>query len=65
MKDLCEIKKVSSTEENFWERDILYVLNNNGFHCYLKEMKDFLFQFKGMDNKFKNLLLTILFVIFM
>ena len=62
MKDLCKINKVSSTEENFWKRDIHYVLNNNGFRCYLNEMKDFLFQFKGMDNNFKNLLLTILFL---
>ena len=62
MKDLCKINKVSSTEENFRERDIHYVLNNNGFRCYLNEMKDFLFQFKGMDNNFKNLLLTILFL---
>ena len=64
MKDLCEIKKVSSTEENFWERDIHYVLNNNGLRFCLNEMKDFLFKFRGMDNNFKNLLLTILFVIF-
>ena len=44
MKDLCEIKKIISTEENFWERDIHYVLNNNGLRFYLNEMKDFLFQ---------------------
>ena len=44
MKDLCEIKKIISTEENFWERDIHYVLNNNGLRFYINEMKDFLFQ---------------------
>ena len=43
MKDLCEIEKISSTGENFQERDIHYVLNNNGLRFYLNEMKNFLF----------------------
>lgn len=44
MKDLREIKTISSTEENIWEHDIHYVLINNGLRYYLNEMTDFLFQ---------------------
>ena len=44
MKDLREIKTISSTEENIWERDIHYVLINNGLRCYLNEMAGILFQ---------------------
>lgn len=44
MKDLREIKTISSTEENIWERDIHYVLINNGLRSYLNEMADILFQ---------------------
>ena len=39
-----EIKKVTACEDNFWERDIHYVIKNNGIHTYFNEMKIFLFQ---------------------
>ena len=40
----CEIKKVTACEDNFWERDIHYVIRNNGIHTYFNEMKNFSFQ---------------------
>ena len=39
-----EIKKVTACEDNFWERDIHYVIKNNGLHTYFNEMKNFSFQ---------------------
>ena len=39
-----EIKKVTACEDNFWERDIHYVIKNNGIHTYFNEMKSFSFQ---------------------
>ena len=39
-----EIKKVTACEDNFWERDIHYVIKNNGIHTYFNEMKNFSFQ---------------------
>ena len=39
-----EIKKVTACEDNFWERDIHYVIKNNGIHNYFNEMKKILFQ---------------------
>ena len=44
MVAVCEIKKVTACEDNFWERDIHYVIKNNGIHTYFNEMKYFLFQ---------------------
>ena len=38
-----EIKKVTACEDNFWERDIHYVIKNNGIHTCFNEMKNFLF----------------------
>ena len=44
MVAVFEIKKVTACEDNFWERDIHYVIKNNGIHTYFNEMKIFLFQ---------------------
>ena len=44
MTGVCEIKKVTACEENIWERDIRYVIKNDGTHNYFNEMKNFLFQ---------------------
>ena len=44
MVAVFEIKKVTACEDNFWERDIHYVIKNNGIHTYFNEMKNFLFQ---------------------
>ena len=44
MVAVFEIKKVTACEDNFWERDIHYVIKNNGVHTYFSEMKNFSFQ---------------------
>ena len=40
---VCEIKKVTTCEDNFWKCDIHYVIKNNGIHTCFNEMKNFLF----------------------
>ena len=40
MVAVCEIKKVKACEDNFWGRDIHYVMKNNGIHTYFNEMKN-------------------------
>ena len=49
----CEIKKVTACEDNFWERDIHYVIKNNGIHTYFNEMKSFSFQLQRHECKFR------------
>ena len=44
MVAVCEIKKVTASEGNFWEHDIHYVIKNNGIHTYFNEKKKNLFQ---------------------
>ena len=44
MVAVCEIKKVTACEDNFWEHDIHYVIKFNGIHTYFNETKKFLFQ---------------------
>ena len=51
MTAVCEIKKVTMCKENFWERDIHYVIKNDGIHTYFKEMKNFLFQLHSSTKK--------------
>ena len=43
MVAVCKIKKVTARKDNFLERDINYVIKNNGIHTYFNEMKIFLF----------------------
>ena len=52
MVAVCEIKKVTAWEDNFWERDVNYVIKNNGIHTYFNEMKKVLFQLQGYECKF-------------
>ena len=52
---VCEIKKVTACEENLWERDIHYVVKNDGIHTYFKEMKHFLFQLWMLYVNLRNL----------
>ena len=52
MVAVCEIKKVTACEDNFWEHDIHYMIKNNGIHTYFNEMKIFLFQLQGHECKF-------------
>ena len=44
MVAVCEIKKVTACEDNFWECDIHYMIKKNDIHTYFNEMKKFLFQ---------------------
>ena len=44
MVPVCQIKKVTIYEDNFWERDIHYVIKGNGINTYFNEMKNVLFQ---------------------
>ena len=44
MVAVCEIKKVTTSEGIFWERDIHCVIKNNGIHTYFNKTKNFLFQ---------------------
>ena len=44
MVAVCEVKKVTACEDNFWERDIHYVIKNNGIYTHFSEMKKFFFQ---------------------
>ena len=57
---VCEIKKVTTCEDNFWERDIHYVIKNNGIHTCFNEMKIFYFHYRIMNV---NLVLSILFLV--
>ena len=59
MTGVCEIKKVTACEENIWERDIRYVIKNDGIHNYFNEMKKFLFQLQMLCVNLRNLVLTI------
>ena len=59
MTAVCEIKKVTACEENFWELDIHYVIKNDGIHTYFNEMKNFLFQLYMLYGN----ILTILFLV--
>ena len=43
MVAVCKIKKVTACKDNFLERDIHYVIKNNGMHTSFNEMKTFLF----------------------
>ena len=49
----CEIKKVTACEDNFWDRDIHYVIKNNGIHTYFNEIKKNFFQLQGLECKFR------------
>ena len=44
MKEVCKIKKVVAREENFWEREIYYIIRSDGVYTFINEIKDFLFQ---------------------
>ena len=52
MVAVCEIKKVATCEDNFWECDIYYVIKNNSIHTYFNEMKNVLLQLQGHECKF-------------
>ena len=39
-----KLKKVTACEDILWERDIHYLIKNNGIHTYFKKIKNFLFQ---------------------
>ena len=43
LKVCCEGKKTCAFEENFWERDIHFVVKNDGVYTYFNEIKYFLF----------------------
>ena len=43
MVAVCKNKKVTTCEDNLWERDIHCMINNNGVHTCFNEMKKFLF----------------------
>ena len=60
MVAVCEIKKVTTCEGNFWERDIHYVIKNNGIYTYFNEKKIFYFNYRVMNV---NLVLSILFLV--
>ena len=49
---VCEIKKVTTCEDNFWNCDIHYVIKNNGIHTCFNEMKKFLFPLQDHECKF-------------
>lgn len=43
---IFDIKKLIPSEENFWEKDIHFVVRNNNVKTFLSEVKDLLFQLK-------------------
>ena len=51
---VCQIKKVTACEENFWERDTHYVNKNDGIHAYFNEMENFV-SIVDVACKFKKL----------
>ena len=57
---VCAIKKVTTCEDSFWERDMHYVNKNNGIHTYFNEMKHFYFIYRVMNV---NLVLSILLLV--
>ena len=58
MVAVCEMKKVTECEDNFWERDLQYVIKNNGIHIYFSEMKNFNYRVMNV-----NLVLSFLFLV--
>ena len=44
MVAVCEIKKVTAFEDNFWDRNRHYVIKNNGIHTYFNKTKNFSFR---------------------
>ena len=40
-KAICEIKKLSHSEDKFCERDVHYKVGDNEVKTFLNEMKDF------------------------
>ena len=60
MAAVFPIKKVTTCEDNFWERDMHYVNKNNGVHTYFNEMKIFYFNYRVMNV---NLVLSILLLV--
>ena len=40
-KAICEIKKLSHSEDKFCERDVHYKVRDNEVKTFLNEMKDF------------------------
>ena len=52
---VCEIKKVTTCEENLWERDIQCVIKNDCIHTYSNEMKKFFISIIDVVGKIKKL----------
>ena len=52
MVAVCEIKKVTAFEDNFWDRNRHYVIKNNGIHTYFNKTKNFSFRLQGHECKF-------------
>ena len=50
MKEVCQIKKVITREENFWEREIYYIIRSYGVYTFFNKIKHFLFQLKIWMN---------------
>ena len=46
MKEVCQIKEIITREENFWEREIYYIIRSYGVYTFFNKIKDFLFQLK-------------------
>ena len=50
MKEVCQIKKVITREENFWEPEICYIIRSYGVYTFFNKIKHFLFQLKIWMN---------------
>ena len=60
MVAVCEIKKVTACEDNFWECNIYYMIKNNGIHTYFNGMKKIYINYRVINV---NLVLSILFLV--
>ena len=55
MKEVCQIKEVITREENFWEREIYYIIRSYGVYTFFNKIKHFLFQLKIWMNIYKKI----------
>ena len=63
LKVCCEAKKTCAFEENFYERNIHFVVENDGVYTSVNGIEDFSILFVGDGLEFQNILIGVLFVV--
>ena len=63
LKVCCEAKRTCAFEENFYERNIHFVVKNDGVYTSVNGIEDFSILFVGDGLEFQNILIGVLFVV--